>query len=82
LLLEDRHFAVVSQDALAGEFCISDLADELFIPFFQSFEEEGFLEVPGFVFELESFWLDRGLFLFGIPVLTFEFIVPHFYPSG
>ena len=53
LLLDHGHLTVVSQDALAGEFCISDLADEL--PFFQSFEEEGFLEVPGFVFELESF---------------------------
>ena len=55
LLLDDRHLAIVSQDALAGELCIRDLADEL--PFFQSFEQEGFLEVPGFVFEPESFWL-------------------------
>jgi hypothetical protein len=28
-------FTIISQDTLAGEFCISDLADEL--PFFQSF---------------------------------------------
>ncbi len=55
LLLDDGHLTIVSQDALVGEFCISDLADEL--PFFQSLEEESFLEVPGFVFELESFWL-------------------------
>ena len=55
LLLDHGHFAVVTQDALAGELCISDLADEL--PFLQSFEEEGFLEVPGFVFQFESFWL-------------------------
>ena len=55
LLLDDGHLTIVSQDALAGEFCISDLADEL--PFFQSFEEEGFLEVPVFVFQFESFWL-------------------------
>ena len=55
LLLDHRHLTVVSQDALAGEFCVSDLANEL--PFFRSFEEEGFPEVPGFVFELESFWL-------------------------
>ena len=48
LLLDDRHVAIVSKDSLAGEFCIRDLADELL--FFQSFEEEGFLEVPGFVF--------------------------------
>jgi hypothetical protein len=55
LLLDHGHFTVVTQDALAGEFCISDLADELLVPFFQSFEEEGFLEVPGFVFQFESF---------------------------
>ena len=39
LLLDDRHLAIVTQDALAGELCISDLADELLISFFQSFEE-------------------------------------------
>ncbi len=44
LQLNHRHFAIVLQDPLAGEFCISDLADELLIPFFQSFVEEGFLE--------------------------------------
>jgi hypothetical protein len=53
LLLYHGHFAIVTKDALAGELCISDLADEL--PFFQPFEEECFLEVPGFVFEFESF---------------------------
>jgi hypothetical protein len=29
LLLDHRHFAVVTQDTLAGEFCVGDLADEL-----------------------------------------------------
>jgi hypothetical protein len=48
----------------------------------QSFEEEGFLEVSGFVFELESFWLDRCFFLFGISVLAFECIVPYLHASG
>ena len=59
LLLDHRHFAIISQDTLAGEFCIRDLTDEL--PFLQSLEEEGFLEIPGFVFELESFLSHRYL---------------------
>gem|GEM_PF-4704618 len=37
LLLDHRHLTVVSQDALAGEFCISDLADELLIASLQPF---------------------------------------------
>ena len=82
LLLDHRHLAIVSQVALAGEFCISDLPDELLIPFLQSFEEEGFFEVLGFVFELELFWLDGCFFLFGVPVFAFEFIVPYFHASG
>jgi hypothetical protein len=78
LLLDDRHFTIVSQDALAGEFCVSDLADKL--PFFQSFEEEGFF--PGFVFELESSGFCRRFFLFWESVFTLEFIVAHFHASG
>jgi hypothetical protein len=82
LLLDHGHVTVVTQDALAGELCVSYLADELLIHFLQPLEEEGFLEVPGFVFKLEPFGLDRGFFLFRIPVLTFEFIVAHFHASG
>ena len=54
LLLDHRHFDVVMPDARVGEFCVEDPADELLVNFFQSLEEEGFFEVPGFVFKIES----------------------------
>lgn len=56
-LLDHGHATVVSQVVLAGEFWFSDQADELLVPIFQPFEEEGFLEVPAFVLELEVFGL-------------------------